>query len=342
MHETARTDPTAPHRSLTQRIGHLLGPLVGIVIMVAAFWILRRELKHHSLSEIVGAVRAIPPHRIAIALGLTAFNYFWLSGYDAIGVRYLQHPLRAGRVLVGGIVGYAMSHNFGWLMGGTASRFRLYSAWGFSTLEIIKLFAVLGLTFAIGFCTLGGLVFTTDPLPLPDDLRQVLAHAHLPLDSTFWLGPVCLAILGLYLVACGLHEQLPLRGRWIELPKLRLAALQMLVPTVDLLLYSSVIYVLLPPEATISFWRFANVGLIALGLGIVSHVPGGVGVIEAVVLELVPNVDSAQLIGTLIVFRVIYYLLPLMFAAALLGAHELLSQQHRVRGFFRWFGRRSS
>jgi uncharacterized membrane protein YbhN (UPF0104 family) len=235
-----------------------------------------------------------------------------------------------------------MSHNFGWLMGGTASRFRLYSAWGFSPLEIVKLFAILGLTFAVGFCTLGGFVFTTDPLPLPDDLRHALARAHLPLKSTFWLGPICLATLGLYLVACALHEQLPLRGRWIELPKLRLTVLQMLVPTVDLLLYSSVIYVLLPPDATISFWRFANVGLIALGLGIVSHVPGGLGVIEAVVLELVPSVDSAQLIGTLIVFRVIYYLLPLTVAAALLGAHELLSHQHHVRGLFRWFSRRSS
>src|SRR5207237_6379478 len=105
----------------------------------------------------------------------------------------------------------------------------------------------------------------------------------------------------------------------------------MLVASGDLLLATGVMYVLLPAGVSISYWRFANVVLLALGASVMSHVPGGVGVIEAVVLELVPHDDPAVLMGTLLTFRAIYYLLPLTVAVCLLGGHELVAHRELVR-----------
>src|SRR5437762_5204221 len=219
--------PTAGNQSAPQtlrdRIGPWIGPLFAVAVMIAAFYLLRQELKHHSWREIRAAVAAVPLSRICLAIGLTALNYVWLSGYDALALRYLGRRLRPTQILLGSFVGYAMSHNFGWIMGGTTSRFRLYSAWGLSAIEIVKLFAMLGLTFAMGFCGLGVLVFLTAPLPLPDGMKEFLSSWHLPISTTFGLGPICWGVLAAYLAACASGRSFALGGWRIEVPPLKLA-----------------------------------------------------------------------------------------------------------------------
>src|SRR5262245_39385604 len=110
-------------RTLRERITPWIGPLFAVAVMLAAFWLLRRELKNHGWREIVRAVGAVPVGKIAMAVGLTALNYVWLSGYDTVALVYLRRRLKPWQVLLGSFVGYAMSHNFGWIMGGTTSRF---------------------------------------------------------------------------------------------------------------------------------------------------------------------------------------------------------------------------
>jgi uncharacterized membrane protein YbhN (UPF0104 family) len=317
--------------TLRQRMGPWIGPLFAVAVMIAAFYLLRQELKHHSWREIRAAVANVPRSRIALAIGLTALNYIWLGSYDALALRYLGRRLVPAKVLLGAFVGYAMSHNFGWLMGGTTARFRLYSSWGLSAVEIVKLFAMLGLTFSTGFCALSSAVFLTAPLPLPEKLQQLFAQFHLPITSTFWLGPICLSVLAIYLGACALGRPISIRGWRAKLPPLRLALMQIVVGSVDLLLATGVMYVLLPAASEMSYWRFANVPLLALGAGVASHVPGGVGVIELVVIELVPHDDPATLMGTLLAFRAIFYLLPLVVAIGLLGGHEWFLHRQRSR-----------
>src|SRR5206468_11127158 len=97
--------PTAGNQSasptLREQIGPWVGPLFAVVVMIAAFYLLRQELKHHSWREIRAAVAAVPRSRIALAIGLTALNYVWLSGYDALALRYLGRRLRPSLVLLG-------------------------------------------------------------------------------------------------------------------------------------------------------------------------------------------------------------------------------------------------
>src|SRR5262249_31254430 len=156
-------EPPAPGESRRHRWKHWIGPIVAIAAFIAAALLLYFELKDHSLWDILDAVEAIPRSRIALAIGLTALNYMILSGYDGLAVWYLGRPLPPLRVMLVAFVGYAMSHNLTWMLGGTTSRFRLYMAWGFSPVDVVKIFALIGLTFWTGFCFLAGLVFLLRP-----------------------------------------------------------------------------------------------------------------------------------------------------------------------------------
>src|SRR5262245_57971263 len=122
-------------KSFRRRLGHWIGPLVAIGAFVAAVALLYRELKDHSWDDIELAIKSLPMSHIWLAIGLTALNYLILSGYDGLAVWYLRRPLRRWRVMLVAFVGYAMSHNLTWMLGGTASRFRLYLAWGLSPVE---------------------------------------------------------------------------------------------------------------------------------------------------------------------------------------------------------------
>lgn len=314
-------------RGWKARLRAWAGPVAGVIVVGAAFYLLRRELKHHGWREIMHAVAAVPRLRIAAAVGLTAINYLVLTGYDILALRYLQRPLPYRRIMLGSFIGYAMSHNLGWILGGSTVRYRFYSLWGLSAVEIVKLLGMLGVTFCSGFCFLAGIVFVFDPLPIPTDLRQL----HVPLSSTFWLGPILLSILAAYLVGCAVGKPLAIRGRRLEFPKLPLALMQIGVATTDLLLATASLYVLLPPDVHLGYWSFINVVLVAWAAMLLSHVPGGVGVLELLVVKLVAPKDPTGLIGVLLAFRVIYYLLPLTVSLALFGGHELMAYYNKAR-----------
>jgi uncharacterized membrane protein YbhN (UPF0104 family) len=141
------TSPPLEHRApatLRERLAAWIGPAFAVIAFLAAAWLLHRELRHHSWSEIFAKVSAIPPRRVVLALILTALNYSILSGYDGLALWYLKHPLRWSQIMLGAFIGYAMSHNFTWMLGGTATRFRLYTSWGLSGVKLIKLFERLG------------------------------------------------------------------------------------------------------------------------------------------------------------------------------------------------------
>src|SRR4029078_6047468 len=117
---------------------HQLGPLVVVVIFIAAAWLLYRELRHYSARQIKEAVSHIPTWRVWAALGLTVVNYLVLIGYDYLAIRAIGHPLSLGRVALASFTGFVTSYNFGALLGGTSVRYRLYSAWGLSAVEIVQ------------------------------------------------------------------------------------------------------------------------------------------------------------------------------------------------------------
>jgi uncharacterized membrane protein YbhN (UPF0104 family) len=314
----SESSPTFWHR-----LGHWIGPLVAIGAFVAAGWLLYRKLGGDSWPKVVAAIEGVPLSAVALAIGLTAVNYVILSGYDGLAVWYLKQPLKPLRVMLVAFVGYAMSHNLTWMLGGAASRFRLYLAWGFSPVQVVKIFALIGLTFWTGFCFLAGMVFMLVPMEIP-------THLHLPLRSTFWLGPILLGMLAVYLAGCAIGRPLVIYKLPIVFPPLRLAALQAIVASCDLLLQAAIAYTVMPSGYAPGYWRFANAYLLGIAAAILTHVPGGTGVLEFVVLELAPRdgelvADDAAIFGSLLVFRGIFFLMPLVIAIVLFLGHEWIA-----------------
>jgi phosphatidylglycerol lysyltransferase len=301
-------------------------PFLGVLLFALALLVLHRELKAVRYVDVVHAIRALPPLRVILALALAALGYLALTGYDASGVRYTGHALPYSRTALVSFISYAVSNNVGgFLVSGGTVRMRLYSLWGFSTVEITKVVAFCALTFWVGFFSAGGAYLLLGPFTLPSGFPVSPVVLRL-------LGAVFLAIVAAYLVACAFRRT-PLRLKeWeIPLPSLRLALAQVTVGSLDLILSAGVLYALLPPGGGLSFSEFLSPYLIAQVTGLVSNIPGGVGVFETVLLLLLsPRVGRGSLIGAMLVYRAVYYLLPLALAVLAIGTYETFQRKEAV------------
>lgn len=294
-----------------------LAPIAVIAIFMGALWLLSKELKHYNIHEIRSAVAHIPAWRLWAAAGLTVFNYLVLIGYDYLAIRAIHHPLPLGKISLASFTGFVTSYNFGALLGGTSVRYRLYSAWGLSAVEILQLIIMLGTTYWVGVFALAGVVFILRPFPIP-------ATLHFPFDNVQPAGYILLAIaVGYALLPLLRRSPIVIKGIKIELPKTGMTVLQLAVSAADLVIASATLYLLLAPELSVSFGEFLGIYLLATVVVVLSHVPGGVGVFELVILSLVASQSSATILAGLLVFRVIYYLIPLFVALIMLALHEL-------------------
>lgn len=306
-----------------------LAPLLGLPLFAVALWILHRQLGPQRLPDVLHAVRQIPRSSVGLAAVLTAASYAALAGYDALAFRYLHRPLNFRRIALGSFVGYAFSNNVGpsllGILGGGAVRYRIYSSLGLSTVDIAKVVSFSALTFWLGFLALGGLTFLTEPLAIP-------ASLHLPLVSVRPVGLLFLGLVMTYLVASA-RGRAPLRlGEWeLALPSLRLALGQLAVASLDWLLAGSVLFVLLPKTPDLGLPLFLGIFLLAQVAGLASQVPGGLGVFETGMLLLLPaSLPSASVLGVLLTYRCLYYMLPLGVAGLLLAGHELAERRHAM------------
>jgi phosphatidylglycerol lysyltransferase len=213
-------------------------------------------------------------------------------------------------------------------------RYRLYSAWGLSALQITRVVVFCTLTLWLGFFTLGGAVFLIEPLTLP-------AAIHLPLTSVRAIGILMLAVVLAYgILTAAKKAPITIREWEIELPSVRLFVSQLTIAALDWMLASLVLFVLLAPGTAISYPEFMAAYLLAQLAGLVSQVPAGLGVFETViVLMLSARLPANQIFGALLGYRALYYWLPLGTAALLLGLQEILRKRERLGVFVRLFER---
>lgn len=318
-HDDRESGPqTGRFRRKWQRWGF---PVLMAAVCFAALGLLRRELREYGPADIVAGFRMIPLSSLGFAVALTVLNYLILVGYDLLGTRYIRHPLETRRVALASFLGHAVGNSLGALLGGAAVRYRLYSAWGLSGREIVKLVLLLSVTFWIGLFGLAGLAFLVAPTPVPERLK-------IPWESTFPLGLLLSGVALVYFLICVFRERVTVGRFRFSPPPWRLAILQFLIASLDLAVAAGVLYVLLPASVPVSFFHFLPVYLLALVGVFIAQVPGGLGVLELVLLFLLDTARPDQLMGSLIAYRLVYFLLPLVVGLVVIAIHE-------CRGCFR-------
>jgi len=306
------------------RLRHALPFVVGLVLFLAALEVLRIELRAVSWHEITADVVRTPGRQLTAAIVLTILNYATLTGYDLLAFAYIRKPLPRGQIAWASFLAYAIANNVGFAMlSGASVRFRFYTRWGVTAEELSRIVFSYSVTFWLGLLLLGGSSLVLSPLPSADELP---GHQML-----FVAGLVLMLVAPAYVVATILRRK-PLRVRDFELPlpPVRIAVAQVAISAVDWALAGAVLYVLLPPSP-LSFLQFVGIFLVAILLGMVSHVPGGVGVFEGLMVVLLrPYLSSGQLLPSLVVFRAVYYLLPLAIALVGLLVDELWQRREHM------------
>ncbi len=288
-------------------------------------WLLVRYARHIDWNEVWDSVTETPRPALLMACALAAMSHLLYSCFDLIGKRYTGHNLPTLTVMGINFVSYAFNLCIGSLVGGVGFRYRLYSRMGLKSGVITRIVSMSMLTNWLGYNLLAGLLFLICPLVLPPSW-------HMGNHGLQWLGALLVLISTGYILACvrwGDHSW-DLRGHELYLPPWRMAVLQMVISCVNWSLMAGVIWTLLGHR--VAYADVLAVLLIGAIAGVVAHVPAGLGVFEFVFVALLSHqVSEARLIGALLGYRAIYYVVPLNAAAGLYLYMELHAKKHRDR-----------
>jgi phosphatidylglycerol lysyltransferase len=312
-----------------------LRPLAVLALLAVAGWSLHRDIGHLHLREVLAELHAIPGATLYAALGLTALSYWMLGFYDVLALRYAGKAISYSRTLFTSFIAYALGNNLSLAaFTGAAVRLRLYTASGLTAVEVATVSGFCSLTIVLGLMVLCAVALLLEP-------GQTARAMHLGTAGAMGVGLLLLAaVVGYVAWAATSRGSFEIRGWALKPPGAAVSLTQLGLAAADLSLAAAVLWVLLPPETGIRFLPFAGIYAVAVTAGLVSQVPGGLGVFEALMVLTFPHVPAQKLLGSLLAYRTLYYLAPLLIAALLFLANELrarggvLVRAHRVTSAF--------
>ena len=311
------------------QLAHKCSHLLPVALFACALYLAHKQLRIHDIHDILSSLHGTSWPMLSAALGLTVGNYLVLAGYDWLALRFtghLQIPLL--KMIPAAMLSYAISNNTGnaWAAGGSI-RYRLYSKWGVPGWDILLISLFQAITYLLGALSLG----LIGSLLLP----HYIAHtAHIP-PALHWLSLFCITVLSVYWAAVFLwRKPLMIKDFKLHLPTPFMALRQTIVAGVDVLLSALVMWALLYGKVDVDFSAFLMVFVVAQIVGVISQVPGGIGVFESGFLWLMSDIEAhdqhLMLIAALLQYRIIYYFLPLLLAGAGLLGYEVLSRQQKL------------
>ncbi|MBC2772790.1 bifunctional lysylphosphatidylglycerol flippase/synthetase MprF [Rhizobium sp. AQ_MP] len=332
--ETALGD-TLPPPSFFNRHAKSIAALAALVVFAAVGYAVYRLTEEVTYADVIRSVEATSSGSIALAVMFTALSFATLCFYDLNALAHVGRKRPWPEVALTAFSAYAVGNvaGFGALSGG-AIRYRAYSRAGLSPDEIGRIIAFVTVSFSLGLA----LLTTGSLIPMAGEIAPLIGI------SSTTLATVSAILLLSLLILLGIASRrgLTVAGRTLRLPDTATLSRQFLVTVLDVAFSASVLYALLPAEAQISWPAFFAVYAVAIGIGIVSHVPAGLGVFEAVILAaLSAQVPGDALLASLVAYRAIYYVLPLVIAILVVTATELrqLSSNPLAAGVARTAGR---
>ena len=304
-----------PQWPLVKKIG-------GTLFLVVVVALLVRYARHIDWPRVKDSMLELPRPVLLQALAFAVLSHFVYSLMDLVGRRYTGHHLGKRQVMLVSFISYAFNLNLGSLVGGIGLRYRLYGNHGVRYGGITRIVTLALITNWIGYILLAGLVFTLAPLELPPSFR-------LDQEDLRLLGVALVSVAVVYLLLCGFSKRRSwtIRGHEVELPTLRMALAQFCISGVHWMAMAAVPWSLL--NGAVDYPTALSVLLIAAMAGVMLHVPAGLGVTEAVFIALLSHrIPEHQLLGALLAYRAIFYLLPLLVGALLYVKVEMRTRKH--------------
>ena len=310
---------TALRRGFDKWIGwKRLGLVASFVIIAIAVTTLFRTLKGVNAAFILNALGEKTHGQLGLAAICVACAYVTLTFYDLFALRTIgkSHvPYRIAALT--GFCSYTIGHNIGaTVFTGGAIRFRVYSDWRLSAIDVAKICFISGLTFWLGNTLVLGFGMLWHP-------EAASAMDLLPLAINRLIGAACLVGIAAYLLwlAHGPRE-IGQNGWKVRLPSARLTMLQIVIGVIDLGFCATAMYILMPADPPIEFIPLAVVFILATLLGFASHAPGSLGVFDAAMLVALPQFAREELVATLLLFRLLYFVIPFTLAISAMGIRE--------------------
>ena len=314
-----------PIEGLWARLRGWLPALVALLLTVMVLAAIRQLLREVSYAELVAVLRSTPASAIALSLLATAASYLALMGYDWSGLRYAGAKVPGRVVALASFSGYALGNTVGLgVLTGGAVRMRLYAAAGIDAGRIGQVIAFIALAFGGGIVAVGAAALLWGA-------KEIESVAGIPAAGLELIAAAILVLTTAFIALCAWRRELSLLGRWkLRLPGPGLALAQLLFTALDTVTAAAALWFLMP-HSEIGFAAFTAFFAIAITLGVISHVPGGIGVFEAVILlAFKGHAPLEQVAGALVLYRAIYFLVPLFVAMSLLAWNELRIGAERV------------
>ncbi len=314
-----------------KRLSSFLFPFLGLLLFCLSIWAIAQELRHYSYEDILNSLKNSSIKSLLLALIFTILNYLVLTAYDVLACRYIRHPLAYPKVALVAVTSYGISNSVGFaLLSGSAIRYRLYVPWGFTTVEVAQIIAFSNLSFWLGLSAVGGVLFLREPLAIP---KIIDLPFDLPFINVYPLGLLFLIATCAYFFASLLLKRKTIRigSQSLFLPSPITAFGQIIISSIDWSFAATILYVLLP-SSPVSFPEFFSIYLLGQIAGLVSNVPGGLGVFETILLLMLsPTIPTTKIFAALLLYRLIYFFIPLLISILLLVLYEIRQRKSPSR-----------
>ncbi|PSJ58588.1 lysylphosphatidylglycerol synthase domain-containing protein [Pseudaminobacter soli (ex Li et al. 2025)] len=285
-------------------------PVIGLSAVGFSVWLLYHELRGISLEDVGDGLTAIPIHRWVLAGMSSIVAYAALAGYDHIALSHLGKKVSFLFITLCSFTTYALSHNIGGsVLSGAVIRYRAYATRGLTGQEVGILVALCSFTFVLGALLLSAILLLAEP--------QVLERFVdvLPISASRTTGIVILVLIGLYIFGSWLRlKPLQLGSLQIFYPRLSIVARQLIIGPIELMAAAAIIYFALPATGNPGYFIVLGVFVVSFSVALISHAPGGLGVLEVVFLAGLSDMDPAAVLAALLVFRFFYLIIPLILA----------------------------
>lgn len=310
-------------RTTAQRVGAIAGAIL-FLVAAGVLYVIMADL---DFDEVRAEIARVSRTQIAFSVGFTTLSYLLLTGYDALALpqvtaRHIRYRLTA----LASFTSFAVSFTLGFpLITAATVRYWIYSSVGLGASAIASLTLIAGLAFWLGMGLVIGVVMVLQP-------ASASLFTRLPAAANGYIGFATLSAIFLYLVWIAARPRsITIQGFTLQLPRLKVSLMQTALGAADVCAACAVLYYLLPAGHGVPFATMVAAFVFACMLGVISHAPGGLGVFEATLLLALPGIPREPLLGSILLYRLFYYLVPFVIALFLLGLREIRLRSRSLR-----------